>query len=64
VTEPRRIHSVHFFRRNARREERRIQWLLDAGIQQPGFPSWARGVRVEHAGPFQHAIVLTPNRGH
>lgn len=27
-------------------------------------PDEARGVRVEHAGFFQHAVVATENRGH
>ena len=27
-------------------------------------PGWTRGVRVERAGPFSHAVVATPERGH
>lgn len=62
--------SVHVFRRVARREERHLQALLDDRNAGPGrvselevVPSWARGVRVEKAGPFQWTVVATERPG-
>jgi len=57
------IVSVHAFRRVARKEERRIQELLDSGEAMPDVPTWARGAKVQKAGTFQHAVVLTENKG-
>jgi hypothetical protein len=73
-----RILYVTPFRRRARRIERALQEALDALHRGPGkptlqqqgmldeyaMPHWAHGVRVDHAGPFQHAIVATEHRGH
>jgi hypothetical protein len=61
------IVSVHYFRRQARRKEREIQAVFDMwpNSEWPlNAPWWARGVRVERAGPFQWAVVATEHRGH
>lgn len=58
MTERHEILSVHKFRRSARREERIVQKLLSGDYPVSG------GVRVEKAGPFQWAVVLTENKGH
>jgi ADP-ribosylglycohydrolase len=68
------ILSVHWLRRAARAEERRLQeWLdtLDHGeffaagvLVKRGYPEWMRGVRVEKAGRFSFAVVATDTRGH
>jgi hypothetical protein len=66
------IVSVHPFRRTARKEERRLQRVLDAYHEvhvilddaPADLPLWAHGVRVERAGAFQHAVVATERRGH
>lgn len=72
---PSDIISVHKFRRVARSRERELQAQLDVAIEiggktleqelrTYGLPSWTRGVKVEKAGPFQHAVVATRERGH
>jgi hypothetical protein len=69
------ILSVHVFRRNARKEERRLQEWLDRNrfssdaqlatqMRDHGYPSWMHGVRVEKAGRFSFAVVATDTRGH
>lgn len=58
------IVSVHFLRRTARERERQIQRELNYHHRFPDLPDWAHGVRVEKAGPFQWAVVLTETRGH
>lgn len=66
------IVSVHAFRRRARLEERRLtEWLddLEPGTRHTALllarmPSDTQGFRVQKAGPFQHAVVATKNRGH
>lgn len=67
--------SVHKFRRAARAQERALQDALERYAAEPTdwaarnvltdakVPDWAHGVRVEHAGPFQHAVVATRQRG-
>jgi hypothetical protein len=71
-----KILSTHWLRRTARAEERRLQAWLDA-LETAGLPDdaragvltdhhlpeWTRGVRVESAGRFQHAVVATSTRG-
>lgn len=72
---PSEIVSVHKFRWAARRKERELQAQLDVAVEiggatlrreleEAGLPLWTRGVRVEKAGPFQHAVVCTRGRGH
>lgn len=69
--------SVHKLRRVARKRERMLQQVLAArthfapagsnDTQDTPYgplPLWARGVRVEKAGAFQWAVVLTEERGH
>jgi len=69
--------SRHWFRRNARREERRLQEGLDtmAGatdekrvsiLREHGLPLWTRGVRVEKEGRTigRWRVVATEIRGH
>lgn len=71
MSELTKILSVHALRRVARARERQIQKALNdraaTGRPLPGqlddVPDWARGVRVERAGLFQHAVVATENRG-
>ena len=74
------IHSIHFSREKARKEERRVQEMIDksveagassfsdidafADIDAQGIPRWARGVKVVNAGQVQHAVIYTVNRGH
>lgn len=61
-----KIVSTHFLRRSARKRERAIQEALRLReqVQNPmDLPLWARGVRVEKAGPLQWAVVLTERRG-
>jgi hypothetical protein len=71
-TRPRtHVLSIHYVRLFARLRERELQFLLDHhtddgpvrlnGIELPG---WVRGVRVEKAGRFSWALVLTSERGH
>jgi hypothetical protein len=64
--------SVHKLRRTARKQEREWQKLLEhygtlparrVDSEANGLPAWARGVRVEKAGPFQWAVVATGHRG-
>ncbi len=55
--------SVHWFRRTARLEERRLQTCLEYG-KPSGLPEWARGARVEKIGRFQYAVICTELRGH
>lgn len=38
--------------------------LPQVGAPDVDLPLWTRGVRVEKAGPFQHAVVATHSRGH
>lgn len=77
MTDHTQVLSVHRLRRTARRRERGLQQILasrqrfapassDETIDTPygNLPLWARGVRVEHAGPFQYAVVATSHRGH
>jgi hypothetical protein len=59
-----KILSVHKLRRNARREERRLTNVINFKLPNDDLPYWAKGVRVEKAGPFQHAVVATSRRGH
>lgn len=67
--------SVHKVRSAARREERRLQARindkLDNGNKHPIYtdagapvPDWARGVRTQRAGLFQHVVQATEYRGH
>lgn len=74
MSEATEILSVHAFRRVARERERELQGLLDLStdgspasdivLRDAGVPGWARGVRVQRAGLFQHAVVATEHRGH
>lgn len=59
-----KVLSVHWFRRSARARERELQAELNGqlGTGLDDLP-WARGVRVEKAGPFQWAVVATSDRG-
>lgn len=64
-----KVISVHFLRRVARERERELQDEFDARLAGAyarinGLPSWARGVRVEKAGRFQWAVVVTEHLGH
>jgi hypothetical protein len=66
------ILSVHKFRRTARKRERELQALLTeyAGdeirdlLKGYVIPAWARGVRVDKAGPFQWVVIASSHRGH
>lgn len=57
------ILSVHKLRRNARKEERRLTNVINFKLPSD-LPYWVKGVRVEKAGPFQHAVVATSRKGH
>lgn len=69
--------SRHWFRRNARREERRLQEGLNitsgmsgetrfSALRDQGLPSWARGVRVEKENRTlgRWRVVVTEIKGH
>lgn len=74
-----KVHSIHRARYWARHMERQLQDALDVvnGAYDPAtygeahelldkqdVPGWARGARVEKAGFFQWAVVLTSHKGH
>lgn len=71
-----KVLSTHFLRRAARRREREIEAALRSRHDEEGMlvegearllrdvPDWARGVRVEKAGPLQWAVVATEHQGH